>query len=187
MSVAFHEAGHLVASIIFNHNPKRASIIQEGNTHGIVTSDTMIRNFDPWPRPDDYYEVKRVSEFRKNGFVSLWDPPRILRKKVRKVVISTLAGYEAELKFDPNADVRYSNEDYKNIFHMLELGGYSIRTLEDNTINYPYLNILHKRTKELVENHWQEIEMVAHLLLEKKKLNEDDIKKLAQEILSAIK
>lgn len=184
---AYHEAGHLVADIIFKHNPHHASIIPDENFSGVVKSKTKIKNFNPYPHPEKKDEVEKVKEYRKMGLISVYDDTIKSRKTIRRLIISGLAGYEAELKFNPKIDSRCSNFDLERVFDLLEIGGYCVRMLEDNSIYYPVLSKLHNETKKFVEKYWSVIEEVAQFLLKNKELNEEDIEKLSQKILSAQK
>jgi hypothetical protein len=182
---AYHEAGHLVAAIIFKFNPKRATIIPNEDCDGYVIHDLMIQVFPdlcPWDVNED--KIKEVEELRKKGFVDEYDDKEKLQEVGHKLVITALAGYEAQLKFNPDADASGSRKDIVNACDVFDKCGFPREELDDKSINYPDNDKLQEKTKEFVEENWFWIEMGAYLLLLKKELNEDDIKPFSREILS---
>lgn len=181
---AYHEAGHTVAHIVFKLKPTGATIIPDGDTFGRAFKRALVGEFDPWPPPWDPDQVEKVKKWKKECVISRYDHPEKVRNIVRKDIIACYAGYEAEKKINPKASYSRWGDDQL----LLELAfsfGFMVHCGRDENDKDHWKPIpkLLKDTTKFVEEYWPEIQRVAELLLEKRVLDEDDIKELTKEIL----
>lgn len=156
--VAYHEAGHLVAAIIFNMKSDCATIIrnEEAGSLGHVIND----NFN------EYADIS-----------DKWHQALLTRH-----IISHLSGYLAQRKYYPNADRIGAIKDEMSAIDCLNkmYTRFPKKYYIDGEDRYDiFLQARYEpKAEKFVNDHWEQIEYTAKLLLKKKTLNQDDIKAL---------
>ncbi|MCK9423979.1 MAG: hypothetical protein M0Q38_15450 [Bacteroidales bacterium] len=187
---AYHEAGHLVADIIFKLKPFEASIVPEkeksaGHVRALTFGDyaPYIIDFD-----DKEEQINRLNENKKKYIASRFDDHDKVRRIARKMIISCYAGHEASKKIKPNVDIGYSYRDNEIAIDIMDLANITCEyNPNEDWYEYDIDGKLWNAAVNFVDKHWGQIERVAKLLLEKKTLYKDDIMKLSREILRETK
>ncbi len=185
---AYHEAGHLVAAIIFRFKPYEATIVpnKERGSAGHVCS-LGFGNYDPYPALEliTDAELKLWKENKKQFIASVHDDDERVRLIARKKIIEYFAGHEAQKKITPNS-YDGAGSDRIEIAHLFDLAGFPVNRFE-NLDEYDINGKFRTAARKFVVKHWNHIEMAAELLLEKKTLDKNDIQKLSKEIFNNIK
>jgi hypothetical protein len=102
------------------------------------------------------------------------------RKKVaRQLIIVCYAGFEAQLRFNPSALHEYSEIDYKDAFELSR--DFKVLPRKRGCANDdPHASMRHLRdeAKRLVKREWSTITAVALRLLQRRTLQESDVKEI---------
>lgn len=162
--VAYHEAGHLIAAhrLGLPFSGKQAiSIIEAEDYRGVFIHKNILQ-------PDEVYT----------------NPDRA-RLKMERLVVSKLAGIEAQRSFDPNSvdcgdGLPGGHWDGVSDYH--DAIGLIDHFVGSNEELEAYLNLLRIRARNLVASNWPYIEAIAERLLEKKTLSAAD----ARQVISAV-
>ena len=178
IEIAYHEAGHLVADIIFKLNATSATIIKDGDFLGSVSRNNRLR--------PDYTEdeLKNVLIHRKRlKRVLIFDPydsdDGRMRDIAKKEIISLLAGYFAQKKYNPSANKIHSEDDFTHAYSYLDhvfrvpLKYYD----KDNILNLGrFLNARFvPQAEKFVDEHWKEISFTANYLMKHKTIMQEDL------------
>ena len=155
---AYHEAGHAVANIALGLHTTRVSIVNEGGDFG--------RCFSPGSAG---YHFKNQREFRRIG---------------RDQIVATYAGWEAEVRYSPDANQEWSQRDFDSVIeHSRECAVFprSCKNAGDEA-HMKFLRRLQLEAKKLVRDHWAKIEIVAKALLERNELTGAEVEKLIESV-----
>jgi hypothetical protein len=147
-AIAYHEAGHAVVGHCDQYHPriKMVTINPDKN------DDTLGRCFN-------------------RGFGRRFDPEvtvtPAMRVKMEAVIVTTLAGPEAEKRLRGRYNHRWASSDRQSALNLIT---YLVGSDEELQA---YLNLLHVRAKNAVALYWDLIEKVAQALLFEKEFNGD--------------
>jgi hypothetical protein len=149
-ATAYHEAGHAVAHVLLQV-PFRKATIREGD--------------DYLGRVEGYKLGKTFLEKIETGDLSLRDEDRI-----RRIVITLLAGHEAEQRFTGRKNSVGAASDHSSVVDFL-FRVYSPKATE------AYMTFLEIRTEEELNapGVWKGLQTVAAALLDKKTLTATEI------------
>ncbi len=130
---AYHEAGHAVITYRSKHYMKNTSIIGKGDIWG----ESIAEEPDP-----------EIPESRERS---------------REYIIALYAGYEAQRKYNSNADIAGSSDDNeKAAYHLQFHPGETESSLR-------------QEAREMVTADWNIVEAVSTMLMQENELNADDV------------
>lgn len=148
-ATAIHEAGHAVSLMALGLTIDSVSIVPTEKYSGIANSPGLL----------GYYADTR--------------PERAAI--ARSQVIHAYAGYEAEKRYNKNADPLYSQSDEEAAFDRLrEYPPRNCRHIGDEAYKAA-LERLRRKARRLVKVHWLEIERLADVLMERGTLNRTEV------------
>lgn len=149
LATAFHEAGHALADYRLDLGVKRVRIVQIGDSAGSASSTVRM----------DFAALQHETPNRK--LLAFW----------HDVVISRLAGREAQRRFKPHSVRSYqSRDDMEGVNNIL----CQLHPENEQGAVYQYLKI---RTRNLIgqKTNWRMIQDLAHVLIEKRLLRGDEV------------
>jgi hypothetical protein len=148
--VAYHEAGHVVASYALGIAVESATIERDGDTAGHTVHD-----YGP-----------EINELRE-GDNQRW------QVMAESIVMVSLAGIVAQQRFAPDFEIDEASQpdmmDAKRVVG--DLVGF-----DDEVLTDAWLRVLRLRTARLMLQCWPEVVSVAHKLMELKTLVASDIR-----------
>ena len=144
--MAYHQAGHAVANELLGLRTIRVSIVNDDGRFGRCLS----------PRSLVYHYTKK-QELRRIG---------------RDQIVATYSDWEAEVRYSPNANPQWSEEDFDSVADHAQDCDVHPRSCKypGDDAHLKYLRQLQLEAKKLVLEHWAKIEVVAKALLERKQL-----------------
>jgi hypothetical protein len=144
-AVAYHEAGHAVASFLLDQRFGVVTIIPKGNTLGCVMSRKFRRAFLPDCDTGDYTRVR-----------------------AERYILGLLAGHEAERIHTGRSNHVGAGSDDAEAFN---LAAYFTRS-DDELVKY--VVYLRARVRGLLRNRWawKAVRSLAHGLLKERRMNE---------------
>lgn len=168
-NTAYHEAGHVVVSVALGFP---------------IDKVTIKRHRDPlWG--------VFLGETARPGLRTLEGAaePREFRRMVRDSIISTYAGFEAELICDPGANPKHAKHDWDEAWSAPS--HYSVfprgcRQVGDEV--YEAFLLRQRQTARLLaRKHWRAIEAVAEALLRRGTLSGEEVQAIALPFLGSSK
>jgi hypothetical protein len=106
------------------------------------------------------------------------------KRIARKQIISLLAGYMAEKKYNPSANIAGAYDDFKKASKFVDIAFHLPKKYYDKDGIPNFYRFLESRfipqAEKLVNEHWEEITYTANLLYKKKTLSEKEIDNLRQ-------
>ena len=182
---AYHEAGHLVADIYYNLKPIEATIISEGDMLGHVSNKNRLRDDYSKEEWDDIIFDKMRNKPRMIFDIFDENPYRQYRMG-RRTIISFLAGFASQKKYNPSADIAGSNDDFQQAADIVEVISHYPKKYYDIDGLFEFKRFLTNRflpqAEKFVNQHWQDITLVAKLMLKHKSLSEKDIVALRKKL-----
>jgi len=148
--IAHHEAGHVVAKFAQNHTVESATIVPGDGYGGRVHIKNKLYGLD----------LSLTSSF-------------ISRMIMEEEVISDLAGYIAEKRFD---EKETSIENAK--YDLNAATEYVMRLVSSTKQFDAYFDYLWAVAEDMTEMHWDKVKIIAEALLEKKTLKKAALEKL---------
>jgi hypothetical protein len=170
--IAYHEAGHAVASHFLDIEYRYATINPDEDSLG------HVRYEEPSPpfRELDFFEAFAVSPETMTraqmAFVGQLEEAERLRERdnLEKHMLISLAGGLAQRRIRGRSDHRGARRDYGNTVDAALL-----LTQHDPKEAYLYQRLLRYRAERMVLGYWHFIEAVALELLEKRTLQADEV------------
>jgi len=159
-STAHHEAGHAVAAIYVQIEPKAVTIIPNDGYSGLVSLPAYFSD-------SDFLDLAAVTEFSPE-----------LQRKVENSVLISFAGPQAQKYFNPKGFRSYHAEkDYECVVELL------FRLEQDQDVLKHYFRMLDCKARNFVRspNHWKAICDLAKALLAQPKMSGREVRETVLE------
>ena len=181
IDTSYHEAGHLVARIVLHLRPMGATIIRNDDSYGkVVYQYRNRRDYTQQEIEEAWFNKRKLKSVYT--FDDLGEDPVRLKRNARRHIISCLAGYVAEKKHNPAADIENAKDDFITALRIAEIAFNYDDMPEDCLYEdgspdyYRFLEIKFiPLTEKFISKHWQEITYTAELLAKRKTFDEKDI------------
>ena len=143
--IAYHEAGHVVADIVFGHDTGPVTIGHDGDA-----ADRRSSLLDSISADEDEKAYQVIFE---------------------RFIMSALAGGVAQWRFDP-ASVKHVR--YENLDRLWAETGLDELDTPTHEIYKTYRHLLVLRTEFLIEKHWDAVVRIANRLIERGTLTPEE-------------
>lgn len=176
---AFHEAGHAVAHAVLNLPFEYVTIVPDDDAAGHIAYD----------RPDEILEKWNDGDRDDAN----------LRHHIERELITTLAGLTAQRRQFPRSHGRMNYKLSEDAVCLPDATGFALKPgmrlaspgadyttasrivhdlFGDNDVATEYLVYINARTLALIRDQWNAVERVAHALIERQRLDYDDVLRL---------
>lgn len=179
-AVAYHEAGHAVATIARNRRFRRASIVEEEDSLGRVLHDKpLVTDNQTITVSYDLDDCRARRAVETSAMISLAGPIAEAKATGREnpegAGVVPLEPEAAERLGIPS--VLHPGTDYDQVLRLLEAATASNYELID-----AWWRFLEVRAKLLLEGWWFLVEPVAEALMQRKTLSYDEVRDLHRDV-----
>lgn len=159
VSVAYHEAGHVICSLLKHMNVESASIYEERHSRK-MGGETFFNT------REDREVNQRLEQHFMIGEVYV-NYAGLIAEKLLYKKISGSDKFPSFLKDGSSLDTEAAAKLIKKL-----------NLAQPGKERYLYKQKIIKQITNLLDDHWKEIELIAHFLIQKKKINAKQIKSL---------